>query len=163
MVNRMHKWGGRFNQIEAAVSLLQADPATRQAYVSISEPERDLLGNKTQPPCLVGVQFLQDQVSGTLDAYCVFRSHDIFQAGLSNAFGILYMLRSVAEEVGMQQGRVSITSHDAHIYLRDLSDARQLVECVWGSKAIELALRKTWTHAALFLFVSAKDKLLLTL
>ena len=38
----------------------------------------------------------------------------------------------------MKQGRVSITSHDAHIYLRDTQDARQLVECVWGSKSTEL-------------------------
>ena len=135
---RMHNWGGQFNQVEAAVALLKKDPATRQAYVAISEPARDLLGNNTQPPCLVGIQFLQDQGSGALDAYCVFRSHDIFQAGLSNAFGVLYVLRSVAEEVAMRQGRVSITSHDAHIYLRDLSDARQLVECVWDNKSIEL-------------------------
>ena len=133
--NRMHRWDGEFDQIEAAVSLLRENPATRQAYIAISVPDYDLLGN-TQPPCMVGIHFLQDD--NTLAALATFRSHDIFQAGLSNAFGIVYLLRSVAEKVGMQQGSVSITSHSAHIYFRDIDDASQLTNCVWGNKSIEL-------------------------
>ena len=133
--DRMYRWDGYFDQIAMAISRLREDPTTRQVYVSISMPNYDL-SKSIQPPCMVGVQFLH--TGDALDALAVFRSQDIFQAGLSNAFGILHLLRFVAKEVNMRQGRVVITTHDAHIYFRDMSDARQLVECVWESKPIAL-------------------------
>ena len=48
--NRMHRWTGHFDQIEAVTSLLHKNLATRQAYVSISVPDRDLSGSIRSRP-----------------------------------------------------------------------------------------------------------------
>ena len=134
---RLCRWNGLFDQVDVAITTLRKSPNTRRVFLSTLIPNTDLL-TKSQPPCLTGIQFLKDGAE-KLDALAVFRSHDIFQAGLSNAFGILYLLRYVAHETEMQRGRVLITSHDAHIYMRDIKDVRQLVACAWGSTSLELS------------------------
>ena len=135
--DRLHNWGEGFNQVEAVIRLLQKSTDTRRAFLSTTIPNADLL-EENYPPCLVGIHFLKDGAEN-LDAFAVFRSHDIFQAGLSNAFGIVYLLRHIAREVGMEQGKVVITSHDAHIYMRDIKDVRQVVQCAWGNKSLTLS------------------------
>ena len=135
--DRLYNWDGGFNQVEAVIKLLRKSADTRRAFLSTAIPNADLL-EENYPPCLVGIQFLKDGAEN-LDAFATLRSHDIFQAGLSNAFGILYLLRYVAREVGMKQGKVIITSHDAHIYMRDIEDVRQLVQCAWGNKSLTLS------------------------
>ena len=135
--NRLCRWGGLFDQIDATITALQKFPNTRRAFLSTFVPSVDLL-EKSQPPYLVGIQFLKDDAEN-LDTFATFRSHDIFQAGLSNAFGILYLLRYVSHEANMQRGKVIITSHDAHVYMHDIKDVRQLVQCAWGSKSLTLS------------------------
>lgn len=135
--NRLCRWGGLFDQVDTAITTLREYPNTRRLFLSTLIPSADLL-EQSQPPCLVGVQFLKDSTEN-LDVLAVFRSHDIFQAGLSNAFGILCLLRYVAHEAGMQRGKIVITSNDAHIYMRDIKDARQVVQCAWGNKSPELS------------------------
>ena len=135
--DRLYNWGEGFDQVEAAIKLLQKSADTRRVFLSTAIPNTDLR-EENYPPCLVGIQFLRGS-AGILDAFAVFRSHDVFQAGLSNAFGIVYLLRHIAREVGIEQGKVTITSHDAHIYMRDIKDVRQVVQCAWGNRSLTLS------------------------
>lgn len=135
---RLRKWGGSFDQLNAVIKLLREQPGTRQAYVSIFEPNIDLSG-VTQPPCLVGIQFCPDSGRKKLDAIATFRSHDIFGAGIPNAFGLLETLQYVAGMTGNKPEKLIICSHDAHIYERDIEDARKLTECIWGQPPAELS------------------------
>ena len=132
--NRLCRWGGLFNQVNAAITALQECPDTKRAFLSTLMPSNDLL-MQNEPPYLTGIQFLKDDTE-KLDALAVFRSHDIFNTGLKNAFGILYLLRYVSNEVNMQRGRVIITSHDAHIQMRDSKNARQVVQRARESRSL---------------------------
>ena len=123
--NRLCRWGGLFDQVDAAITALQESPDTKRAFLSTLIPSNDLL-KQNEPPYLTGIQFLKNGAE-TLDVLAVFRSHDIFKTGLKNAFGILYLLRYVSNEAGIQRGRVIITSHDAHIQARDNKGVRQIL------------------------------------
>ena len=124
--NRLCRWNGLFDQIDAVIAMLREHPNTRKAFLSTFVPNSDLL-RQNEPPHLTGVQFLRDN-NDNLDVFAMFRSQDIFREGLKNAFGILYLLRYIAHETGMQRGRVIITSHDAHMHMSDNKDIQQITK-----------------------------------
>jgi hypothetical protein len=64
-----------------------------------------------------------------LHLFALFRSHDLFKAGIPNAIGLLGLQAYLAKESGLKPGRLCITSLSAHIYEEDWNDAKQLVEC----------------------------------
>jgi len=82
------------------------------ARISIAKPSD--AAAKT-PPCLVSVWFRRD-ADGSLFTHAVFRSHDLFRAGVPNAWGLCRLAEHVAEELGWKPGRLMITSQSAHLY-----------------------------------------------
>ena len=63
--------------------------------------------------------------------FAVFRSHDIFKSGISNAFGLLGLQQYISEQTGLPRGKLSIMSNAAHIYEEDWAMAEEIVQSKW--------------------------------
>ncbi len=115
-----------FNQIEEVIiKQLQNSPNSRRAVATTLVPAVDSFSN--EPPCITQVQALQ--TNGRLHFLVTVRSHDIFKAALSNAFGLRILQKKISDKLGFALGNLQINSHSAHIYEQDWHNAFQLVKC----------------------------------
>lgn len=99
---------------------------TRHAYATTIKYDI----NDKQPPCLIYVQLLYDNVNQKMNLYAVFRSHDIFRAALANAYALCMMLKKYCEPENIPIGRIEITSISAHIYQNNLNDVKLFINCL---------------------------------
>ena len=99
--------GGGHDALAAAVDLLRADPETRNAYVSLWDTPADMAGGSV--PCLTTV-FLR-RSEGRLALTATFRSHNLLDGWLLNAYGLMAIQRHVAEPAGMEPGPITVVSH----------------------------------------------------
>ncbi len=118
---------GVLDQVEAAlIGQLAASPSSRRAVATTLIPSTDAYSH--EPPCLVLVQaFIND---GHVDLFATFRSHDVFKAGIPNAFGLRALQARIAERLSCTLGALSIHSQSAHIYEQDWEDGFKLMKCV---------------------------------
>jgi hypothetical protein len=101
--------GGGRDTLGAAVELLQADPETRHAYVSLWDTAEDLTGAGGPSPCLTAV-FLR-RSEGRLTLTASYRSHNLLSGWLENVYGLMAVQRHVAGRVGMEPGALTVVSH----------------------------------------------------
>lgn len=111
-----------FDQIQRVIDKLKGSSITRRAVATTLVPEKDL--GSSSPPCMNHVQFMADD---KLDMLAVFRSQDIFKAGIPNAFGLLHLHEHVSRETGIRRGTLSIVTNSAHIYEEDWRLAEQIM------------------------------------
>lgn len=130
------------DQVARVVKLLKKKPTQRRGLLSTWDPgsrtEFDAASGDVEvsfvpsdiegghPPCLTQVWFRLDEDDGSLLAHASFRSHDIFNAGPDNLWGICRLLQLVASELGLVPGRVVATSLSAHIYEYNWEAAAEL-------------------------------------
>lgn len=120
---RLRRFDGAIDQVRALADELRAAAASRRAVASLWSPATDI--GSPNPPCLNLVQArLRD---GRLSLTAYFRSHDIFRAWPSNAYGLRALQALLAEELGVAAGDLAILSHSAHIYAHDWERAGELV------------------------------------
>ena len=79
------------------------------------------------PPCLVMLWFRRD-ADGSLFTHATFRSHDLYKAGVPNAWGLCRLAEHVAGELGWPVGKLAICSLSAHVYGPDWTAARTLAQ-----------------------------------
>lgn len=116
------------DQIEYIINKLKDSINSRRAFAVTWNPSSDQ--KISSPPCIALVQALH--VDGKLNILATVRSHDMFKAALLNAFGLRSLQEEIAKAVGLQVGRLSITSNSAHIYEDDWDNAKKLVQCaIW--------------------------------
>jgi thymidylate synthase len=120
---RLRAYGGTLDQVAAMVRDLQGSPNSRRAVASLWEPASDPAS--ANPPCLNLVQARIREGSLHLAAYV--RSHDIYRAWASNAYGLRALQGLIAEQVGATAGELAIHSLSAHIYAHDWQAARDLL------------------------------------
>lgn len=105
------------------VQLLQADPDSRQAVLTIFDSDRDLGRiDQLDLPCTVAIQFLRRE--GTLDMLVTMRSNDAW-LGLPYDLGQFTMLQAaIAQALGVESGTYTHVAGSMHLYERDLEKAR---------------------------------------
>lgn len=126
--NRLLAYDQIYNQTKFMIDKIKECESTRRAVSVLYHPPTD---HKTKsPPCLTHIQIL---VSGDkLNMFVVYRSHDIFKAGISNAFGLRALQEHIAKETCHVVGKLAITSNSAHIYEEDWENAKKLCMCeIW--------------------------------
>lgn len=121
------------NQIEYMINKIKEFSNTRRAISVLFHPYIDK--NSKSPPCLTMIQVLVN--NKRLNMFAVFRSHDIFKAGVPNAFGLRKLQSYIAKETGYEVGKLSITSNSAHIYEEDWENAKKLCMCEIWEKPID--------------------------
>ena len=111
------------DQVSAMVEALRDARYSRRAVAGLWDPARD--AHSVDPPCLNLIQArLRD---GRLYLTAYFRSHDIFRAWLTNAFGLRKLQAEIAQRVGdCMIGDLVIVSQSAHIYADSWQAARTI-------------------------------------
>jgi thymidylate synthase len=103
--------GGR-HDLKDVISLLRAEPASKQAVVTLCEPG----GGKV--PCVNVLQFLVR--AGSLRTIYFARGQDAFKKFYADALCLGKMARRVAEGLGLPEGTVSGFIGSSHVYEKDL-------------------------------------------
>lgn len=122
---RLFDFNGR-DQIVAMVDELRAARYSRRAVAALWDPARD--ARSADPPCLNLLQARARDGKLYLTAY--FRSHDIYRAWLTNAFGLRKLQADISQRVGggCMLGDLVIVSQSAHIYADAWEPARTIVQ-----------------------------------
>jgi len=122
---------GPLDQVKEIIAHIKKCKTTRRAVAVTLYPPVDK--ESKSPPCINLIQALV--VNDRLCLFVTVRSHDIFKAGIPNAFGLLALQEYIAKEVGYPPGKLSITSNSAHIYEEDWDKAQSLLRCqIWERK-----------------------------
>jgi hypothetical protein len=103
--------GGR-HDLKDVISLLRAEPASKQAVVTLCEPG----GGKV--PCVNVLQFLVR--AGALRTIYFARGQDAFKKFYADALCLGKLARRVAEGLGLPEGTVSGFIGSSHVYEKDL-------------------------------------------
>ena len=115
---------GRMQQIKLAMDKLKESPGTRRAIAVTWRQETD--AHSASAPCLIMVNW--NIKFGKLYQTATFRSHDIFDGWLLNAFALRRLQKDMAKELGLGAGDLVMVSVSAHIYENKVDDAARLVE-----------------------------------
>lgn len=136
---RLWAWGAEnlddrgVSQVGKIIEHLKASPVTRRAVATTWDQWIDSDKSTKNPPCFVMMQVIQ--TNGKLHMLATFRSHDIFKAGIPNAFGLRKLQEHIATEAGFEVGQLTITSNSAHVYEEDWDQAKKTLECAkWERK-----------------------------
>lgn len=105
------------------VQLLQGDPDSRQAVLTLFDADRDLgRTDQLDLPCTVSIQFLLRE--GAVEMLVSMRSNDVW-LGLPYDLGQFAMLQAaVAQALGAAVGTYTHVAGSMHLYERDLEKAR---------------------------------------
>lgn len=121
--------------LDDVIELLQRDPDSRQAVISIYNGQRDLgrwsaSSKSGDVPCTVAIQFLVRYrfTVPVLEMWVVMRSNDAWR-GLPYDMGQFMILQhAVAQALGLPVGEYAHSVGSMHLYEADWSAATKLVE-----------------------------------
>lgn len=126
--------GAYIDQIEESIIRnLRASPDSRRAVATTLVPWIDATSD--EPPCITQVQGLQ--ANGKLHFLVTIRSHDLFKAGIPNAFGLRMLQHTIAQKLGFELGALQITAQSEHIYEGDWDNARKLATCAFWERPLK--------------------------
>jgi hypothetical protein len=119
---RMRNWCGLLrntDQLAECVARLAKDPGTRQAVISLWEPESDNEEGSKDYPCSNWLHFQRNARTGALDLHVVMRSNDLWW-GLSgvNLVNFTLLQELVAACLGWPLGVYRHTADNLHLYER---------------------------------------------
>jgi len=110
--NYGYQWK-RNNQLNKIISMLKANPDTRQAAISIYDAkEMDLYSKDT--PCTYAVQFTI--VHGKLDMCVTMRSNDLWYGFCNDQYCFSMLQGLVAHELNVEPGVYYHFAHNMHLY-----------------------------------------------
>ncbi|MBF0160785.1 MAG: hypothetical protein HQL88_00720 [Magnetococcales bacterium] len=104
---------GVIDTLTAAIAHLQEDGESRRAYISLWDSNRDTLPLVKGHPCLVSLFFRKFSEQLTLTA--TFRTHNALDGWLRNVYGLMAVLKYVAEAVSLPMGSLTLISHSISI------------------------------------------------
>ena len=121
------------DQIREMIKELGRERYSRRALAVTWNVEKDCGNSKC--PCLDLIQAVVQEGKVYLTAY--FRSNDMFRAWPQNAYGLLAIQEEIAGELSLKMGKLTIISCSAHIYERDMGEAKEVLS---KYKALECAV-----------------------
>jgi len=111
------------DQIQIIIDILKKTLYTRRAIAVTWNLEKDISSEK--PPCLILVHFLVQNKLLYMTAF--FRSNDMFHAWPLNAFGLRKLQFTVAKEMDILPGSLTIISNSAHIYKQNWTATQDII------------------------------------
>lgn len=116
-------WGGYGHrvrgQMQAVVNKLYDDPDTRQAVVTLWNPERDNTPGKRDYPCTIGMQFSIEK--GYLNLNVIMRSNDAWLGLPYDVFVFTQVQKTVAHVMNLNVGIYRHSTWSLHLYESDFS------------------------------------------
>jgi thymidylate synthase len=111
-------------QYEKVIERLKADPDTRQAVVTIWNPELDLLERKRDYPCTILHQFrIRDN---KLNMTVFMRSNDVWLGAAYDFFQFTRVQLAIASVLGIEPGKYTHHVGSLHIYEQHYEAADKL-------------------------------------
>lgn len=121
-----HSVGGRANQWDRLLRLLQTDPESRRAVLTLHSPTRLLTADVKDSPCALALQFLVR--SGRVDAVGFMRSNDAIWGLPYDVFLFTMLQELLAAQLGLELGSYTHLAGSMHLYERHFELARRIVE-----------------------------------
>ena len=121
--NRLRGYFPKVDSLEIVGTRLKDKPEPRHAYIALWDNARDL-PEGTDTPCFVSAFFRKFEGKLTLTA--TFRSHNAMEAWPENVYGLIAILRFVAEKAGIDPGALTVFSHSISIDVSSLEKARKI-------------------------------------
>lgn len=118
------------DQLEAVVRKLSEDPDSRQAVVTLWNPDMDNTPGKSDYPCTVMFQFLIRD--GELIMHTTMRSNDVWLGLAYDAFMFTQCQITIAGALGVDVGSYHHHAVSLHLYERDVPKVGQLVRPTGG-------------------------------
>lgn len=112
------------DQLSHVVTKLTLDPDTRQALITLWNPELDNALGKKDYPCTVGLGFSIQ--GGRLEMTTVMRSNDVWLGLPYDMFQFTQLQLTLARVLGVPAGTYTHTAWSLHLYQRDVTNAAQL-------------------------------------
>jgi thymidylate synthase len=110
--NYGYQWG-RKNQLRKVINMLQANPSTRQACVSIYDA-KEINSYSNDTPCTYAVQFTI--LNEKLNMSVVMRSNDLWYGFCNDQYCFSCLQILVAYELGIELGEYYHFAHNLHLY-----------------------------------------------
>jgi hypothetical protein len=115
-----HRWRAHFDehdQLSSLICILQKDPSTRQAVLTMWDPVTDLDAQVRDKPCNTSVYFRVHQNTGALDMTVLCRSNDaVWGCYGANHVHFSILQEFVASACGFRMGSYRQVSHNFHVY-----------------------------------------------
>jgi thymidylate synthase (methanogen type) len=105
--------GESVDTLDSAVSVLQRDPESRRAYITLWDSAEDLSPDGPSAPCLVTIFFRRSE--GRLTLTATYRAHNLLVAWLQNVYGLMRIQQEVCRQVEMPPGALTVISHSLGI------------------------------------------------
>jgi len=121
--NRLRGYFPNVDSLEIVGRRLKEKPESRHAYIALWDNARDL-PEGTDTPCFVSAFFRKFE--GKLTLTTTFRSHNAMEAWPENVYGLIAILRFVAEKAGIEPGALTVFSHSISIDVSSLEKARKI-------------------------------------
>ena len=103
------------DQLAPVVKLLREHPDTRQAFLSIWDPDKDMPNFETsRVPCSIGFHFLIRD--GKLNLVYYMRSLEVTQCVGNDIYTSSRMIEAIAEELGVGIGILTFCVGSAHFF-----------------------------------------------
>lgn len=126
-----------FDQLETVIALLKNKPDARNAVIDLWDVHHDPISS--EPPCLNHLWFrLRDK---RLDLTAVFRSNDMFNAWVTNVYGLFGLIDYIAPQLDCGRGSLSVLSQSAHIYNNCLESAQDIINTEYRKYALRALKR----------------------
>lgn len=106
------------------VALLQRDPDSRQAVISVFDSTRDLNRAKRDIPCTLSLHFMRS--GDTLELQVSMRSNDMWLGTPYDFTQFAIVQASVAQALGLRPGRYVHVAGSLHLYERDLDQLQKV-------------------------------------
>jgi len=121
--NEAYTYGSRIvPQLDRIIELLKKTPDTNQAIIQVGRPEDCILSD---PPCLRTIDLrIKD---GKLHCFPYFRSWDLYAGLPENLGGIQLLKEYLADEIGVEDGEMIVSSKGLHVYDYAWEQVSQLV------------------------------------
>lgn len=121
-------YGNRIGtQMLTVANRLNQDPETRQAIVTLWDPERDQISGMKDYPCTVALRFTIAE-DDTLEMDVIMRSNDVWRGFAYDVFQFTQLQRTLAHSLYKEPGVYRHTTWSMHLYESDLDAVDEFMD-----------------------------------
>lgn len=136
------------NQLGKIFTLLQRDPETRQAVITLWDPWKDAgETDHSDHPCTVSIGFRVR--AGKLNMTVTMRSNDVWLGASSDFTQFSLLLITFADALGLGVGTYTHFAYSMHLYERDLEKAENFLNAPFerfGEPSVLPMARIGWSY-----------------
>lgn len=142
------------NQIEHVISKLRTASNTRQAVITLWNPDLDNIQEKSDYPCTVALGFMVTD-NYRLGMNVTMRSNDVWLGLPYDLFQFTQLHLTLCNVLGLTPGEYTHTAWSMHLYTSDLAKSYEVTSaidyedftCPDGIGQLSLPVESLWTRA----------------